>query len=96
MSSPSRLESLAQRRLELVARADAQRAQLADYYRQIEAPVRLIQAGLGFANSLRRSPVLMAGTAAVLWRTPWRRMARVPRLLWRGWKVVQFVRGFAR
>lgn len=96
MSAPSRIESLVQRRLELVARAQAQRAELARSYRQIEAPVRLAQAGLGFANSLRRSPLFVAGAAALLLRTPWRRMARVPRLLWRGWRILQFVRGFAR
>jgi hypothetical protein len=96
MSSQSQLQSLAQRRAELVARAETDRVRLAYYYRQIQAPVRLMQTGWGVASNLRRSPLLVTAVAALLIRSPWRRAARLPKLVWRGWQVLQFVRGWAR
>jgi hypothetical protein len=92
----SKGEELARRREQLLARADAQRAELSAYHRQFEGPVRATETVLGFANRLRRSPLLITGLAAVLIRTPWRKLARVPRWVWRGWKTLQFVRSWAR
>jgi len=96
VSAPSELERIAQRRAELLARADAQRAALGYYYQQFERPVRQAETAVGLANSLRRSPLFLTGLAAVLLRTPWRKLARVPKFAWRGWRVLQFVRSLKR
>ena len=92
----SRLEELARRRADLVARSDSQRAQLTYYYQQLEGPLKVTEATLGLANALRRAPLFVTGLAAVLLRTPWRRLARIPKLAWRGWKILRFVRSWAR
>jgi hypothetical protein len=83
---------LAQHRAELVARANAQRLQLAEYVRQFEGPVHLAEGMVGLANSVRRSPLLLTGLALVLLRTPWRKFARIPKLAWGAWRIWQFVR----
>jgi hypothetical protein len=80
-----------------VRQADLQRMQLALYHSRLEGPVAAAGVALGFLNSLRRSPpLLITGLAVLLLKTPWRRLSRIPRLAWRGWKMVQFVRGWAR
>jgi hypothetical protein len=85
-------EELARRRDRLVAQAQAQRGELAYYHQRFEGPVHATEVALGFANNLRQSPLFITALAAVLIRTPWRRVARVPKWVWRGWRVAQFVR----
>jgi hypothetical protein len=92
----SKLSELGERRARLVARAEAQRFELACHYARFEGPVRLTGAVFGLMNSLRRSPFAVTGLAAVLVKTPWRKLARIPKLAWRGWRVLQFVRGWSR
>jgi len=94
MSTAGQLELLSQRRSQLLARAEAQRSELGFYYTQFERPVRQTEAVGGFLNSLRRSPVVLTALAALLLRTPWRKLARIPKLAWRGWTIVQFLRGW--
>jgi hypothetical protein len=89
-------EALARRREELVARSDAQRAELSVRARRLEGPVYAVGSALGLLNSLRRSPLLVTGLAAVLIRTPWRKLARWPKWVWRGWRFAQLVRGWTR
>ncbi len=90
----ARCEELARRRAELIAQADAQRAQLALYAQQFEGPVRAVGTVFGLVNSLRRSPLAVTALAAVLMRTPWRKLARVPKLAWRSWRIWSFVRSW--
>lgn len=92
----SRWDELARRRAALIARAEAQRAELAFYARELEGPARIAESLGGFLNSVRRSPLLITGLAAVLIRTPWRKLARWPKWIWRGWRAAQFVRGWTR
>ena len=87
---------LAERRARLVAKSDLQRMELAYHYARFEGPVQLTGAFLGLLNSLRRSPLAITGLATLLVKTPWRRLARIPKLAWRGWRVLQFVRGWMR
>jgi hypothetical protein len=85
-------QELARRREALIVRAQAQRDEFARYNAQFEAPVRAAETVLGFLNILRRSPLAITGLTALLVRTPWRRLSRIPKWAWRGWKVVKFVR----
>jgi hypothetical protein len=91
----SEIQTLARRREYLIARAAAQRAALHQYHRVFEGPVRAAELMLGFGNTLRRSPLFVTALAAVLVRTPWRRLARLPKWVWRGWRALQFVRSWA-
>lgn len=89
-------DRLAQRRAQLVAQAEAQREQLSRYCQQLEPPIRLVENGYRFAKSLRRSPLLVAGLAALLLKSPWRKLARIPKFAWSGWKALQIARQWAR
>ena len=92
----SRLEQLEQRRAELVARSDLRRVELTEYYRRWSRPVQAGTSALGLINSLRRSPLFVTAAVAILLKTPWRRLARMPKLVWRGWRVFQFLRGWGQ
>lgn len=91
-----RAEQLARKREQLVARADGQRAQLSEYWRRLEPPAQLAAGVFGLVNSVRRSPLLITGLGLLLLKTPWRRLARAPLLIWRGWSVLNFVRRLIR
>lgn len=92
----SSLESLAARRAQLIARAEVQRRQLASYHRHVVAPVQLTGSVVGLVSSLRHSPLFIAAVAAILLRTRWGKLALVPKLAWRGWKILRFVRGLGQ
>ncbi len=89
-----RRQQLAREREELVARSDAQRTELSIYSQRLEGPVQIVARTLSLANTLRRSPLAITALAAVLWRTPWRRLAHTPKRVWWAWKIFQFVRGW--
>ena len=93
-------DPLVQHRNELIARSDALRGELSQsyqrIYRQFETPVRAAGVLAGFVASLRQSPLLVTGVGLVLMKTPWRRLARLPLLVWQGWKILRFLRGLAR
>jgi len=86
--------ALSQRRSQLIAQAEAQRVRLSEYCAQFEGPIHLTESVAGLMGTLARSPLAITGLAAVLLKTPWRRLARFPKLAWRGWKVFQFLRGW--
>jgi hypothetical protein len=92
----SRLEQLEQRRAQLVARSDLCRAELGEYCRRLTGPIQVTTSTFGLLNTLRRSPLFVTAAVAVLMRTPWRRLARVPKLAWHGWRILQFFRGWRR
>jgi hypothetical protein len=92
----ARLQALAQERARLVGLAEVQRVRLAEYSAQFEGPARLTGSILGCFASLRRSPLLVTALAALLAKTPWRKLARLPKWAWRGWRILQFFRGWAR
>ena len=96
MNTNSRLDALAQKRARLMALSDTQRAELASYHARFEGPIRATSAVLGLASSLGRSPLAIAGLAALLMKTPWRKLARVPKLAWRGWTLWKFARTWIR
>lgn len=93
MSRPRQVE-LAERRAQLIARSEEQRRMLSFYCRQFEGPVRLGESAFGFAKTLGRSPLFITALAAGLMKTPWRRLARWPKLAWKAWKIFRFVRGW--
>jgi hypothetical protein len=90
------LTELARRREELIARAEVQRAQLSLYGRQFHAPLRVAETVYRFGKTLRQSPLAVTALAALLTRTPWRRLGRVPKLIWRTWRILRFVQSWAR
>jgi hypothetical protein len=92
----SKLAELAEKRARLVALADTQRVELSEHYRRLERPVAVAEGVIGLARKVSKSPLFITALAAGLVRTPWRRLARVPKLAWRGWKILQFVRRWAR
>jgi hypothetical protein len=92
----SRLEALAQERARLVQKCDSQRVQLAGYAARCEGPLAVTGSVLGFLNSLRRSPLAIMAMAALLAKTPWRKLAAFPKWAWRGWRVLRFFRGWLR
>jgi len=87
---------LEQRRAELVARSDMHRLELTQFYRRFAGPVHVGTSAIGLLDSLRRSPLFVTAAVAILLKTPWRRLARLPKLAWRGWRVLQFLRGWTR
>ena len=91
----SSLAQICRRRAELVARAEEQRAQLSYYYGQFNGPVILIERATRFVSSLSRSPLAVTGLTVALLKTPWRRLSRWPKLIWRGWSLYRFIRGWA-
>jgi len=93
---PSKLAELTEKRARLVAQCATQRAALGAQYQQFQRPARLAQSTLGLWNTIRRSPLFLTAAAALLVRTPWRKMARFPKLAWRGWKIFQFARSWMK
>jgi len=92
----ARLEALADQRIRLVRQSEAERVRLAEYASHFEGPARVTGSVLGFLSSLRRSPLLVTVVAALMVKTPWRKLARLPKWAWRTWRVLQFFRAWAR
>lgn len=92
----SKLTELAERRAQLQARSEAQRVLLAKYHARIGKPLELVEMALGAVTLLRRSPLMVTGVAALLTKTPWRKLAHFPKLAWRGWKIIQFVKNWTQ
>ena len=85
-----RLEHLAARRAELIARAQAQRGQLSRAAAPLRRPLDLADRGLALARYIAARPLLMAAGAAAL-------AVMSPRLFlkWgqRGWLAWRLLRG---
>ena len=88
----SRLDQLADRRAQLLVRSELQRQQLADCCRRFDRPLKLAESVGGFVRAIRRSPLFISALAFALMKTPWRKLARIPKLVWRCWKLLQFIR----
>jgi hypothetical protein len=72
----------------LIARSARQRAELAVACARLERPVRIGEQLLHFF----RKPLVITGLAALLLKTPWKRFAKWPGLLWRAWQFLGIFR----
>ena len=88
------LLELAQTRARLIARAAAQREQLALCADALSKPLLIAEQAGRFLRIFTSSPIVLAGLSTVLLKTPWRRVAKVPAWLWSGWKIFRTVRQF--
>ena len=82
------LEQIERRKALLVARGALQRQEIALAYDRLERPVRLGEQLLRFF----KKPLVITGLAALLLKTPWKRFAKWPGLLWRGWQLMSIFR----
>ena len=86
----AKLIELAERRATLVAKAEAQRAELSQALAAWRSPLGMIDQGIAAVRFLKRYPVVVAGvvTLAVVFR-PWRLMKWLPPgwLMWRAARV---------
>jgi hypothetical protein len=82
-------KQLAERRIQLVARAAVQRAALAHELEPLRARLGLVDQGVAALRSIGRHPFLLAGAALVL--VAWRPRG-IGRWLQRGWLAWQFGR----
>lgn len=62
----AKIDAIAQRRAELIARAERQRQETAYYFSQCEKPLRVIDTGWSIYRSIREHPVLISVIGAVL------------------------------
>jgi hypothetical protein len=88
-----RLQRLAERRQQLVARAAVQRAALAQHIEPWRTPLALADRGLAAVRYVRRHPGLVIGAAALLAVL---RPTRAGRWLQRSWVLVSVVRKLLR
>jgi hypothetical protein len=91
----ARLMELSERRAALISRAALEREGLACCYGRIETPLRWIDYGLKI-TTLLRSPVVLAGLAALLVNSRWRKWGRVPSLLMKGWRLLSIFARFRK
>jgi hypothetical protein len=86
----TKLIELAERRATLVAKAEAQRAELSRALASWRSPLGMIDQGIAAVRYLKRYPVILAGivTLAVVLR-PWRVVKWLPPgwLMWRAARV---------
>jgi hypothetical protein len=86
----TKLIELAERRASLVAKAEAQRAELSRALASWRSPLGMIDQGIAAVRYLKRYPVILAGivTLAVVVR-PWRVVKWLPPgwLMWRAVRV---------
>lgn len=82
------LETIERRKAILIARGEAQREELALVYARLERPVRIGEQMITFL----KKPLVITGLAALLLKTPWKRFAKWPGLLWRTWQFLGIFR----
>lgn len=87
-----RLETLRLRRELLVAQAAAQRSETAYLATQLQTRLRLVDIGFALLRTVRLHPVLIASGAALLLRTPRRRLSLWAGRLVTSWELLQAVR----
>lgn len=81
----AKIDALARRRAELVARSDRQRQELAYHFAQCERPLRLADTGLRLYRTLRAHPILISAIAAVVGKVCAGRLGFIQRLsIWPG------------
>jgi hypothetical protein len=80
------------RREILVAECAAQRALIAESWRSFDKPA----ATCARAANILRSPWLWGGVGFVALKLPTRRLARIPVLIWKGWRMIRRVNAYLR
>jgi len=86
------LEEIRRRRERLIARAMVQRSEMARVYHNLQKPVHVVENAFSYARYFK-SPLFLTGLAAILIRTRWKKLARLPALLWKGWGILRLVQG---
>jgi len=92
VSVESRAVELARQRERLIARAEAQRHELAAHVRRWEVPLRVADKALAGARFLRANPVVVAAAAVALLVFGRRRLWTIVRgglIAWRAWRAVR-------
>jgi YqjK-like protein len=87
-----RLAAISRRRAELVARAEAQRAEINRLTRRWHTPLTFVDRGFALVCGLRTHPLAVAIGVALLLRIPGGRLALWIERLWTGWRLYQSVR----
>lgn len=85
-----RLIALRERRAELIARADSEREAIAGMLARSDAAARWLEVGAGAIAELRRHPVWIAGSVALLFVL---RPKRVLKWVASGWSLWRVYRG---
>jgi hypothetical protein len=85
------LEQIQSRKAALLAVCDEQREQIAFIYERVQQPVAMGTRAI----RMFKSPLFLTGLAALLVRTRWRRFAKVPGWIWKGWRLVQIWKTFS-
>ncbi|MDX1952269.1 MAG: hypothetical protein SFY81_08785 [Verrucomicrobiota bacterium] len=86
---PTLIELQARKAL-LVTQCAVQREQLASSCREMGRPVRT-----GFRMMrLFKSPLVLAGLGFLVLKAPWRKFFSLSSLLWKGWRLIRFVRAY--
>ena len=82
------LEEIERRKAFLIARSADQRKELALIFNRLERPVQMGEQIIRFF----KKPLVITGLAALLLKTRWKRFAKWPGLLWRGWQFFNVFR----
>ena len=92
MDSKQQLARIAERRVELVARSAAQRAELGDVCRAWRLPLAMVDQGVTVWRFLRAHPILPVGLGVAFAVA---RPRRALKWLGRGWALWRFFRNMA-
>ena len=88
-----KLTELAEQRAALVARAEAQRAELSQALSSWRGPLKVVDQGWAVVRYLRSNPMLLGGVAAFLIALrPWRLVKWLPPR-WLMWRVARMALG---
>jgi len=88
----SHLDQILERRACLVAAAELQRGEIARFYRRLQRPVQIGERVAGYVK-LFKSPVFVVGLSAILWKTRWKKFARIPAWVWKGLQFARVIQG---
>jgi hypothetical protein len=86
------LRDITERKAQLVNLAASQRTNLGAIGRVWEQPFRVASQ----VNSFMRNPLVLAGLGLVMAKMPWRRLFKVSRFAYKGWKIMKIVQMFRR
>ncbi|HXF67268.1 MAG TPA: YqjK family protein [Burkholderiales bacterium] len=95
MSATERLIELARRKERLIARAAAQRAEIAAILRRWQAPLEVADRALAVARFLRAHPLLVAAAAAAVVTLGRRRLLGLAGRGLAAWRLLRALRGWA-
>lgn len=86
------LRLITERKARLVGDAASQRVNLAAICQAWGRPVRVASQ----VNAFVRNPLVLAGLGLIMAKMPWRRLLKVSRFAYKGWKVMKIVQMFRR